>query len=267
MFWNLKEASVRVGDSYVDYAVFGKGSKPMVIIPGLTLRDVKGAGVGLALAYRRFAADYRVYIIDKKADISEGCTVSDLASDTIAVMDSLGITEAFVFGVSLGGMIAQEIAIRRPELVAKLVLGVTASRVNATMETVVGDWIALAEGGDFGGIVKSMLKVMYSEKYTKRYGWLFPILAKVSKPKNETRFIRLAKACLTCSCYGRLENITSSVLVLGGLDDRIVTAEASREIADLLGCQLHLYEGLGHSAYDEAPDFNLRIERFFAENE
>ena len=43
MFWNLKEASVRVGDSYVDYAVFGKGNKPMVIIPGLTLRDVKGS--------------------------------------------------------------------------------------------------------------------------------------------------------------------------------------------------------------------------------
>ena len=267
MFWNLKEDSVRVGDSYVDYAVFGKGSKPMVIIPGLTLRDVKGAGFGLALMYRRFAADYRVYIIDKKADIADGCTVANLATDTAAVMDSLGITEAFVFGVSLGGMIAEEIAIRRPELVKKLVLGVTASRVNGTLEAVVGDWITLAENDDFGGIIKGMLRVMYSERYVRRYGWLFPILAKVSKPKNEERFIRLAKACLTCSSYDRLENITSPVLVLGGGKDLIVTAEASVEIAEKLGCEIYLYEELGHSAYEEAPDFNLRIQRFFEENE
>lgn len=263
MFWNLKESSVEVGKSRVDYAVFGNGKKPMVIIPGLSLRDVKGAGFGLALMYRTFARDYRVYVIDKKNDIEENCTVSDLANDTAAVMQSLGIENACVLGVSLGGMIAEVLAIEYPTLVKRLVLGVTASRTNETMQRVVGNWISLAEEGDFSAIVRDMLSVMYSKKYVKQYGWMFPILAKLSKPKNEERFIRLAKACLTCEAYDKLEKIEAPTLVLGGADDRIVTAEASREIAERLSCEIYMYEGLGHSAYEEAGDFNLRIKNFF----
>lgn len=263
MFWNLKESSVALENSKVDYAVFGKGKKTMVIIPGLTLRDVKGAGLGLALMYRIFAKDYRVYIIDKKSNIEKNCTVFDLANDTAEVMQKLGIENAYVVGVSLGGMIAQEIAINHPELVKKLVLGVTASRTNETMQKVVGNWIYLAENGDFGGIIRNMLTVMYSEKYVKQYGWMFPILARFSKPKNEERFIRLAKACLTCEAYNRLDMIKAPVLVLGGMDDKIVGSEPSYEIFEKLSCKIYMYGSLGHSAYEEAPDFNLRIKNFF----
>ena len=264
MFWNLKESSVALGNSRLDYAVFGNGQTPLVIIPGLSLRDVKGAGVGLALMYRMFAKDFRVYILDKKSDISEGYSVSDLAKDTAEAMMSLGISNACVFGVSLGGMIAQEIAINNPELVKKLVLGVTSSRSNDTIIGAVSRWITFAEHGDFGKIVKDMTEFMYSERYVKRYRWLFPILTKLAKPKDEARFIRLTKACLTCDTYDRLEEITCPTLVLGGADDKIVTGEASAKIAEKLGCEIYMYEGLGHSAYEEAADFNIRVKEFFA---
>ena len=264
VFWKLKESSVSVGQSRVDYAVFGKGDKPMVIIPGLTLRDVKGAGAGLAMMYRTFAKDYRVYVIDKKRDILEGCTVADLAADTAMAMHALGIENASVIGVSLGGMIAAELAIEYPEAVGALVLGVTAARTNDTMRAVVGRWIELAEGGDFGSIVGDMMTVMYSKAYVKKYRWLFPILARIAKPKNEERFISLAKACLTCTAYDRLDGIRVPTLVLGGEDDMIVGAEASHEIAERLSCEIHMYEGLGHSAYEEAKDFNLRIKKFLS---
>ena len=262
MFWNLRESSVAVDGGTVDYAAFGMGRTPLVILPGLSLRDVRGAGAGLAWMYRRFAREYRIYVIDKKSSVSEGCTVADLAEDTAQAMRALGISGACVLGVSLGGMMALELAVRYPELVGKLVLGVTASRTNAVLEEIVGNWISLAEKGDFGGIVEDMAKVMYSERYIRRYGWMFPLLAKAAKPKNEVRFIRLAKACLTCESYDRLENITCPALVLGGAEDKIVTAEASAEIAEKLGCAIHLYEGLGHSAYEEAEDFNVRIYDF-----
>lgn len=262
MFRNLKESTVLLESGCIDYAVFGQGDKPFVIIPGLTLRDVKGAGTGLALMYRQFAKEYRVYVIDKKSDVPEGYTVAALAEDTAAAMTALGITDACVMGVSLGGMITQELAIRYPGLVKKLVLGVTASRVNNTMTAAVNRWITFAEKGDFGGIVADMMKIMYSPNYVKRYGWMFPLLAKFAKPKNETRFIHLAKACLTCDSYDRLGEITCPTLVLGGAKDKIVTGEASLEIADMLGCEIHMYEELGHSAYEEAADFNDRVYRF-----
>ena len=268
MFWNLKESSVAVNGGMVDYAVFGKGQIPLVIIPGLSLRDVKGAGVGLALMYKIFAKDYRVYIFDKNSEIAEGYSVSDLADDTAKAMRALGIENASVLGVSLGGMIAQELAAEYPELVGRLILGVTASRINITLCVTVGKWISFAEKGDFGSIVEDMLDVMYSEQYVKRNGWLFPTLSKFAKPKDETRFIRLAKACLTCDTYDRLKKIKCPTLVLGGADDRVVTGGASVEIAEKLGCAIHMYEGLGHSAYEEAEDFNERILAFLrSENE
>ena len=86
MFWNLKESSVALEKGKIDYAVFGRGKKPLVIIPGLTLRDVKGAGVSLALMYRIFAKDYRVYVMDKNTVIPKGVTVFDLANDTVNAM-------------------------------------------------------------------------------------------------------------------------------------------------------------------------------------
>ena len=262
MLWDLCESSVTVDNTSIDYAVFGKGKTPLIIIPGLSLHDVKGAGAGLALMYRRFAKDYRVYVIDKKSDIPEGYTVADLAEDTAAAMNALGITDACVFGVSLGGMIAQELAIEHPEFVKKLVLSVTTARNNVTMQTVVGNWITLAENSNFGGIITDMLSVMYSANYVRRYGWIFPLLAKFAKPKNEVRFLRLAHACLTCNTYDRLNKISCPTFVLGGAEDKIVTGEASLEIAEKLGCPVYLYDGLGHSAYEEAADFNKRIYDF-----
>ena len=51
---------------------------------------------------------------------------------------------------------------------------------------------------------------------------------------------------------------------MGGAEDKIVTGIASEEIAERLGCELHMYEDLGHAAYEEAEDFNQRIYDFFS---
>lgn len=266
MFGNLKEGRLAVRGSTVDYAVFGRGSRPLVIIPGLTLRDVRGAGAGLAMMYRQFSRDYRVYVIDKKADIPRGYTVRDLAEDLAVAMELLEIDRADVFGVSLGGMIAQYLAIYHPARVHSLVLGVTLSRPNSIVRGVIRQWIEMAERDAFRDLVRDMMPLMYSERYIKRYRWLVPVLARVGVPKNKERFLHLAESCLSCDVYGELDRITAPTLVLGGEQDRIVTGEASREIAERLGCDIHMYEHLGHAAYEEAPDFNSRIERFLREH-
>ena len=132
MLFNIKEGSIKIDNTTMDYVVFGKGTKPFVIIPGLSLKRVKGAGHSLAYMYQMFAKDYRVYVFDRKEKIQEGYTVKEIAEDTAYVMKVLGISGAYVFGVSQGGMIAQYLAMDYPELVEKLVLGVTLSRHNET---------------------------------------------------------------------------------------------------------------------------------------
>ena len=68
---------------------------------------------------------------------------------------------------------------------------------------------------------------------------------------------------MTHDAYAVLDRIACPTLVIGGTDDRIVTAEASAEIADRIpDCKRFMYDGLGHGLYEEAPDFLDRVAEF-----
>ena len=261
----MKSLTVKKDGTTLDCAVFGRGSKALVLVPGLSFQRVKGAVLPLAYMYRIFSREYTVYVMDKKEEVPSGYTIREMAEDTAFVMGQLGLGPADVFGVSQGGMIAQYLAIDHPQLVHKLVLGVTASRKNETMEEVVGGWVKMAEQGSYETLVMDMFPKMYSEQYVRKYRWMFPILSKVGRPKDFSRFIALARACLTCDAYPELHKITCPVFVIGGKQDQVVTGGASEEIAAKLKCGIYMYDTLGHAAYDEAPDFNRRIARFLGE--
>ena len=264
MMFDIKEGSVKINNTTMDYVAFGKGIKSLVIIPGLSLNRVKGAGISLAYMYRIFAKDYRVYVFDRKEAIKEGYTIKEIAKDTAYAMKELGISKAYIFGVSQGGMVSQYLAIDYPELVEKLVLGVTLSRQNETVKNAVEAWIQFAQNQDLRSFVEDMLLKMYSPRYSKKYRMLIPLMMKMSKKADLKRFVILAKACLYCDTQEELYKIKCSVLVLGGKQDKVVTGEASEEIAQKLQCEIYMYEELGHAAYEEAKDFNKRIYKFFS---
>lgn len=265
MMYNAKEQSISIHNMLIDYITFGRGNKPLVMIQGLNTRGIKGAALPLAWMYRIFAEDYRVYVFDRRPVVFDGMTVRDLAGDLAAAMDQLGIKHADVIGVSQGGMIAQYLAIDRPDLIGKLVLAVTLSRNNDTVQSVIGNWIALTEQGDMKRLVRDMAEKMYSEAYVKRYKPFMPLLTVMQKPKDAQRFMILAKACLTCNAYEELAKIQCPVFVIGGRQDSVVGSEASEEIAQKLDCRIFMYEQLGHAAYEEAKDFNTRIYDFLKE--
>ena len=262
MMYNAKELKLNVQNMQFDTITFGSGTKPLVMIQGLNTRGIKGASLSLAYMYRIFAKDYRVYLFDRRPVVREGITVRDMASDIAAAMDILGVTNADVFGVSQGGMIAQYLAIDRPDLVRKLVLAVTLSQNNDTVTQVVSSWIEMAELGAMKELVADMAEKMYSDAYVKRYRPFMPLLTILQKPKDVQRFVILAKACLTCNTYEFLDKIQCPVFVLGGRQDKVVTGEASEEIAAKLGCKIHMYDSLGHAAYEEAKDFNQIVYDF-----
>ncbi len=258
MLYNAKNRYIDIDGTKMHYAVFGNGSKKLVIIPGLAIRDIKGAALELAFMYRMFTKKYTVYIFDKKEVLPDTYTVRDIAADTAKAMMLLGIENADIIGISQGGMVAQYLAVDYPHLVLRLVLGVTASRSNDTLKEVIGRWLSFAENGDFKSMNLDSFKAMFSEKYLKKYRLLLPFACKI-KPKNPARFITLTRACLTCNAYDELDKITCPTLVIGGRLDKVVTPEASYEIAEKLGCEIYMYDDFGHSAYDEARDFNKRI--------
>lgn len=263
--FSLKMGESRTGTAcHMEAIAFGKGKKPLVMIPGLSLRGVFEASSTLPAMFRIFAKDYRVWVFDRKVPADEGCTIEDLADDLAAAMAALEIEKAHVLGISMGGMIGQYLAIYYPQLVDKLVLGVTASRVNPQLSESVERWLQLAAAGDWRAFGEDMFARMYSEAYLKKHRLLLPLAVRLAKPKNPLQFQTLAKACLTVNCYDRLSEIRCPVLVLGGAEDRVLGAEASAEIAERLQCAHYLYPHLGHSAYEEAPDFNKRVFDFFS---
>lgn len=263
MLYHAKEQTLTLSDLEMDYISFGCGTKPLIMIQGLNTRTINGAALSLAWMYRIFAKDYKVYLFDRRKNIHSNITVRELASDIAIAMDTLGLSNADVFGVSQGGMIAQHLAIDRPDLVRKLVLAVTLSKNNETVIKVVHDWISMTEQGNWNALVADMAEKMYSPAYVKRYKLFMPLLTLLQKPKDVPRFITLSKACLTCETHDKLDQINCPVLVLGGAQDKVVTGDASLEMAKKLGAEIHMYADLGHAAYEEAKDFNQRIYHFF----
>lgn len=262
MLYNAKEGKLNIEDASFDYIQFGTGAKTLIMIQGLNTNGIKGAALSLAYLYRIFAKEYTVYLFDRRKEVYGGITVRDFAFDIAMAMDRLGLKNADVIGVSQGGLIAQNLAAIRPDLVHKLVLAVTASRSNETIENTIGNWIGLTLQGDFKGLVKDMAEKMYSDAYIKKYQPFMPLLTLIQKPKDINRFLVLTLSCLTGDSYDLLDEIKCPVFVIGGKLDKVVSGAASEEIAEKLGCEIYMYESLGHAAYEEARDFNERILEF-----
>lgn len=262
MFYGLTEDKVNIDSTSLDYISFGKGNKNLIIIPGLGVRDLKGSGASIALMYRLFAKEYRVYLFDRRPNIEETISIWDIAEDFHMAMKTLSIEKADLMGVSQGGMIAMAMSISYPECINKMVLGVTASRPNLTLSNTVGNWIKCAQNKDYKTINKESLTLLYTEKTLKKYRIIMPLLIRMIKPKDFRRFELLAASILDFDCYDRLTEIKCPVLVLGGALDKVTTGEASVEIADRLGCELFMYDNYGHAVYDEAKDFNDRVYSF-----
>lgn len=263
--YNAQNNKVKINGGELWYDVFGKGTTPLVMIPGLTLTDVKGTANQMAYFYRRFAKDFRVYIFDKRASGYEGCTIKSLADDIAQAMKELKLNEANVFGTSQGGMIAQRLAIDYPELVGRLVLGVTAARTDPQMREAIDKWIKLAQEGNIGELVRSNNELMFTEKQMKKYDLVMPLIVKLTKTMPMKRFIAFAKSVLTCNdIWDDLDDISCPTLVIGGREDKITTAQASQEIAQRLGCKSVIMENEGHAAY-LSKKFNQMAYDFFME--
>ena len=247
----------RVGTT--DYIRFGRGQRHLVMLPGLGdgLRTVRGTALPMAWMYRMFAKDFTVWMFSRRGDLPVGHSTRDMARDLKDDMDALGIEKADILGVSMGGMIAQWLAIDYPEKVRKLILTVTSARPNEILIESIGEWMAQAEAGDHAALMDSNLRRIYSERYYRQNRWMIPMLGVLTKPKSYDRFQIQAAACLSHNAYHELAAIQAPTLVIGGGKDLALGGEASREIAaQIPGAALKMYPQWGHGLYEEAKDFN-----------
>ena len=265
MLYKAKNGTLKIGNTEMDYIRFGTGERILVMLPGLGdgLRSVKGTALPVALTYRVFAKAFTVYAFSRKSALPQGYTTREMAADQAQVMEQLGIPKADVMGVSMGGMIAQYLAIDYPEKVDKLILTVTSARPNPILRSSIEEWVFCAKQGDHTAFMDSNVRIIYSEDYYRKNRWLVPIMGKLTKPKSYDRFFIQADACLTHNAFENLHQIQAPTLVIGGEKDNALGGDASREIAaQIPGAALRMYEQWGHGLYEEAGDFHQIVLNF-----
>ena len=103
MLFNVKEGKIKLSSGEVDYITFGKGTKPLIMIQGLNTRGIKGAGLGLALMYRIFMQDFKVYLFDRRPNVTDKTTVRDMAGD---LAKTVKIAFVVLRGVGGDGLLA-----------------------------------------------------------------------------------------------------------------------------------------------------------------
>ena len=268
MLYHAKNGTLQIGETTMDYIRFGTGKRILIMLPGLGdgLRSVKGTALPMAVMYGKFCKDFTVHAFSRKNALPKGYTTRDMALDQAEAMEQLGISQADIFGVSMGGMIAQHLAIDHPEKINTLILTVTSARPNPILTESIQEWVSCAKHGDHTAFMDSNVRRIYSEGYYRKNKWLVPIMGKLTKPKSYERFFGQADACLTHDAYENLHRIKAKTFVIGGEQDRALGGDPSTEIASKIsGSELLMYEQWGHGLYEEAKDFNQRVIDFLTQ--
>lgn len=244
----------------MDYCFFGTGDKTFVLIPGLSTAPITPAESIIAAEYAALTDDYTIYLFDRRNEIPESYSIEEMAEDTAEAMLRLGLDDICLCGASQGGMIAQLIAERYPNLVSKLIIESSSSRPNAVSSEVIGQWIRLAGTGDGEALNRDMIYKVYSPAYIDKYSDLMQAAIAPMSKEALNRFITFAEPILTFDHYEDLSKIKCKTLIIGAEGDNVLSVQPSRDMAEKLGCECYIYGNeYGHAVYDEAPDCVLRI--------
>jgi pimeloyl-ACP methyl ester carboxylesterase len=197
---------------------------------------------------------------------SERFSIAEMAADTVGLMDALEIDSAHVFGVSMGGLIAQTLALDHPDRVEKVVLGCTThgGRHAVQPEKEVMQLLAKASDPSIPAeeSVRMRLPTILAERFIREEPERLEEFVRVSVqhwPTPEGAAGQMG-ALSVFNVKKRLGEIRCPVLVITGVEDRMMPAENSRLLAEAIeGAELYLVEGAGHSFFFEKPDEVNRV--------
>ena len=179
----------------MEYAQFGNGAKPLVVIPGLAIKSVMKSAASLQVQYKMFAEGYTLYFFDRRKNVEPGYSLEEMARDQVLAMQALGLNDVALYGVSQGGMVAQHIAANHPELVNKLVLGCSTSKPEPQQLEVIGNWARLARAHDREALVDAFIRDCFSVKFVERYRRALLMMYRDVTPEDMDRFAIFAREC------------------------------------------------------------------------
>ena len=259
---STKGKTLYFNDKSMDYVIFGKGKKPLVIVPGLGdgLQTVKGMAQMLALTYREFAKVYKVYVFSRINELPENYTTRNMAADVAEAMEILNITGAYVMGISQGGMIAQWLAVDFPERVQRLILTVTTAKPSQLARERIERWQKLSQSGNFKHLMLDIAKHSYTQKSYQTWRLLYNVMGIFGHIKDKQRIDIQSVSCLKHDSLDFLEKINCPTLIIGAEKDDVLGVDGSLVLQQhIKGSQLIILPGCGHALYEQNNDFQKRV--------
>ncbi len=258
--------AVKVGDINIYYETHGEG-EPLVLIMGY------GGHVGhwfrliplLSRNYCVVAFDNRGTGRSDKPDMPY--TMEMMAGDTAGLLAAIGIDTAHIFGVSMGGCIAQQFALCYPEKVASLILGGTHCGVSnlVKLEKSSGNYLhdfELIERQTPEEHERGMLDYLVSREFIRNQKDIVDqYITKVTEYVTPIHaLIAQYEAIMGFDNYDRLPEIQAPTLVLCGDTDKMVSPENSRLLASRIpNARLIMLEGIGHGFFLEAVEQSAKV--------
>jgi len=252
---------VEVADVNIHYNAHGQG-EALVLINGFGSNSQSWF-----LEVPAFSPEFQVISFDNrgtgqsdKPDIPY--TMEMMAGDVAGLLKSLGIEATHVYGVSMGGMIAQEFTLRYPDMVTSLVLGCTncggpnAVRPDAAAMAFLFDPERMQRLTPEEGARQS-LPFLFSQEYIDNNPELVDeIVARRLEEVTPLRtYARQGQAIMGHDTYDRLPQLRVPTMVIAGTADRLVPVENSRILASRIpNAELVLLENMGHGYLVEAAE-------------
>lgn len=218
--------------------------------------------------YRTIALDHRD--ISDSDEVTEAYTVADMADDAAAAMRALGVQRTHVIGISLGGFVALELALRHPELVDKLVLVSTSAggstHVQPGPEIIAMLTIRAEQNIEIGELARRIYSMIMAPGFAESHPEELDRVAEIARyrPSHAAAYYRQLQATLTHDVAQQLDRIQASTLVIHGDVDPLVPPGNGDYLAQhIKGAKHIVYRNVGHVPIFECPEqFNRDVLAF-----
>lgn len=250
-------------------------SPPLLLIAGLSDYTSKWDWQVADLSADFFVITFDNRCAGRSVETAPGFGMAQLGDDAAGLLDALGVNDAHVFGISMGGMIALNLTVRHPERVRRLALGCTTAGSSLTVppsEEVMAALLSPPRSGDprrdFVDGCWMSLGPGFAESRPDVVGLLADQAA--ANPQSPSAYAAQIMAIETHDVVRHLGDIRVPTLVLHGEADVLVPVENGRLLAERIpGAELIIYPGAGHLFFvEQSKAVNRDLRAFFnrAEN-
>jgi pimeloyl-ACP methyl ester carboxylesterase len=256
----------KVGDIELDYERSGSGP-PLQLIMGMS-----GTALHWGEPFLEFLRrDFEVITYDHRgvgasSGLQAPFTIGELAEDAVGLLDALGVDSAHVLGISMGGMVAQELALAHPERVRTLALGATFCG---------GEGSSLASPE----VTQRLAEALMSDDRARALRTAWEVNVSAAMAEDEDAYARMLaidelravavpvvmaqmQAVFSHDTSARLSTLEMPTIVVHGSADQMLPVENARQIASRIpNSRLEILDGVGHLFFWERPERSAELVR------